>query len=193
MTKRIAAFWTDTIIRCDKEQEGRREIISYGMEIMISTMIGVALMLAISLLAHEPLAWLLFLLAFVPLRHTAGGYHANTHFECYAICSFVFFIGVVLGKIQIITSAAALYIVLFSAIIVFIYSPCVPDNKPISSKNRKKNRTLSIIFISFDVIIAITFYSSINIPLLDYFWGVLSASLSLVAAKIKVQRRRIDQ
>ena len=195
MTKKIATLWTDTIIRCDERQESKRAIISYGMELLVSTIIGVGLILTVSLLAHEPLAWLFFLFAFVPLRHTAGGYHANTHFQCYLVFTIAFLIGVILGKILVITNVAVVAIVCFSCVTVFAYSPCVPDNKPISSENRKKNRELSMVIISLNSLIAIIFFCrNINISLFNYYFGgVLSASLSLVAARIKNYLRRIDQ
>ena len=194
MTKKIATLWTDTIIRCDERQESKRAIISYGMELLVSTIIGVGLILAVSLLAHEPLAWLFFLLAFAPLRHTAGGYHANSHFQCYLVFTIAFLIGVILGKILVITNFAVVAIVCFSCVTVIAYSPCVPDNKPISSENRKKNRKLSIVIISLDCLIAVVFFcGSINISLFNYyFWGVLSASASLLAARINILSRRTN-
>lgn len=77
MTKRIATLWTDAIIHCDEKQESKRAVILYGMELLISTFIGIGLIAVVSLIAQEPLAWVFFLLAFAPLRHTAGGYCEN--------------------------------------------------------------------------------------------------------------------
>lgn len=152
MTKRIAKLWTDAIIRCDEKQASKRAVILYGMELLISTFIGIGLIAVISLIAHEPLAWVFFLLAFVPLRHTAGGYHANTHFQCYMVFSGVFSLVIVVEKALLITKNIFVVMTLISAFIVYTLSPCVPSNKPISEEGRKRNRKFSCFLIWINLI-----------------------------------------
>ena len=187
MTKRIATLCTDAIIRCDERQASKKAVILYGMELIVSTLIGVGLIVVISFLVHEPLAWVFFLLAFVPLRHTAGGYHANTHFQCYMVVTAVFSFAVVIEKTLLITIFMLWIAAFVSSIIVFIFSPCVPSNKPISKKGRKRNRKLSCVLIWIDLLSATTILlSNLDSHILHYYyWGILSASLSLVVAKIK--------
>lgn len=187
MTKRIATQWTDAIIRCDEKQASRRAVILYGMELLISTFIGIGLIAVISLLAHETLAWVFFLLAFAPLRHTAGGFHANTHFQCYMVFSGVFTLVIVLEKTLLITTNIIWVITIISTFIVCALAPCVPNNKPINEEGRKRNRKFSCILIWIDFLSSTTILLTRidRIILHYYYWGVLSAAVSLVVAKIK--------
>ncbi len=187
MTKRIATQWTDAIIRCDEKLASKRAVILYGMELLISTFIGIGLIAVISLIAHEPLALVFFLLAFAPLRHTAGGYHANTHFQCYMVFSGIFTLVIVLEKTLLITNTICWVMTIISTFIVFALAPCVPNNKPINEEGRQRNRKFSCILICIDFLSATTILlTQIDRTNLHYYyWGVLSAAVSLVAAKIK--------
>lgn len=186
MTKRLAETWTDAVIRCNEEQAGKRAVILYGMELLISTFIGIGLIAVISFIAHEPLAWIFFLLAFIPLRHMAGGYHANTHFQCYLIFSGIFALLIVIEKVFMVSNWLLVLTTLISFIIVYYLSPVVPKNNPLSERRRMRNGRLSLILVCVDVLAALTFFivKFDHVLLHYYFWGVLSASTSLAAAKI---------
>ena len=192
MTKRIAMIWTEAVCRCDGKHDYKRSVILYGMEILVSTIIGVGLILTISLLTCEPLAWTFFLLAFVPLRHTAGGYHASTHFQCYAVFCSIFSAGVALEKTQVTTNVAIVVMLCVSCVIICSFSPCVPENKPLSKKRIRQNRNISIVLVIVDAfIVVILLRTDMDKGWVHYYcWGVLSAAISLVAAKIKIIIRR---
>lgn len=54
----------------------------YGVQLLISTWINVQIIAVVSFLLHIPFAWIGFLLGFVPLRITAGGFHAKSPLMC---------------------------------------------------------------------------------------------------------------
>ena len=57
-------------------------VYQYGLEMIISTILGVVLILLCGVLTGSFLHSIIFYLLFVTLRMFTGGYHADTHFMC---------------------------------------------------------------------------------------------------------------
>lgn len=187
MTKRLAEICTDYLICRDAAEESKRAVLVYGLEVLIATVIGVTLIAVISLVFGQPLAWLFFLLAFVPLRRTAGGYHADTHFSCYLVFAAAFSVCLAIEKLATVSPVLFCVFVAMSFVLILILSPCVPDNKPLSKQRWHRNRQISVFLGATDLFLAILFLLlSIDSSILHYYYyGVLTAAVSLVAAKIK--------
>ena len=69
----------------DGSERRKEAVYTYGIEIILSTMIGISSILIVSGLLHEFKLGVIFLLVFAPLRVFTGGYHAVTYFRCFLI------------------------------------------------------------------------------------------------------------
>ena len=187
MTKRLAVWATTRLADQGVVQQKDRAVVLYGMEVTIATVIGVVLIILVSILGNLPWAWLFFLLSFVPLRRTAGGYHANTHWQCYLVFTLAFALCVLIERIDIVTNLMFLGGVLAATAIVVWLSPIIPPNKPLKADRKRRNRCISIWLMVCNCLIALV--SAIGGFELEYmcfyYYGVLTAALSLVAAEIK--------
>lgn len=74
----------------DGSERRKEAVYTYGIEIILSTMIGISSILIVSGLLHEFKLGVIFLLVFAPLRVFTGGYHAVTYFRCFLISNGVF-------------------------------------------------------------------------------------------------------
>lgn len=189
MTRWFAEVCTDYMIQADALPKSKRAVLLYGMEVLIATVIGVVSIAIISFLFGEPWAWLFFLLAFVPLRRTAGGYHADTHLVCYIVFAASFAICLGIEKSGIVSEMAFVVMMAISLGLVLLYSPCVPNNKQLDKRKQKHNRLFSVIIgVSAFVIALLLHLNQLDLFVVHYFYyGVLSASISLLAAKIKTR------
>ena len=125
------------------------EIYQYGLEIIVSTILGTLIVFLIGVLLHMFLLSLLYYGIFVLLRQMTGGYHADTYFKCnltFGLLSFA-----VLGLTRIL-SEGGLYswnihilLLLFSIPIIAKYAPVENPNKPLDDHQKKRNRNLSIV------------------------------------------------
>jgi len=169
--------------------EDEAEVIVYGMELLISTILEALAILAIGIIAGKTLETLAFFAAFMPLRLNAGGYHAKTHLKCF--CG-VLMIYAAFLLIQFLVplwmvSNLLLIITFVSAIPIFLLAPLPDKNKPIGPIQRKKFRKTSLIiyFIQAAIIILLSFTGIIPYIALGFAVGQLSASGSIVAAAIR--------
>ena len=125
-------------------------VYTYGFEIMISTFFTTMAIVGVSLVMHEPIAWIIFLIAFIPERVVAGGYHEKTAFRCHILAAFLFFMLLVvfkLWKFSVLFSFITSFILL---IVVLWISPVEAPNKPLTSQKQRLNRKKNIRFALFD-------------------------------------------
>lgn len=65
--------------------EEKETVYIYGVEIILSTMLGINSILFLSWLLNEFQSGVIFLTLFAPLRVFTGGYHAKTYSGCFII------------------------------------------------------------------------------------------------------------
>lgn len=194
LSVKISAFWVNGNVI----QQDDAEIYEYGMQLVLSTIANVLLIMLISVIVRLPLVWLPFLIAFIPLRTTAGGYHARTHFFCILSFCTTFFIFIMLIKTftffstEIYLSICAVG----SLALIFGMSPVQASNKPLTKDEAVRNRTKSLVIATFFMIPMIL---AIAIPALKgeyiaaFYSGELSAALSLVVAKMRNRIYKIKE
>ena len=161
-----------------------------GMELVLSGLVNVLSVLLISILIFHPADGLLFLVAFIPLRTTAGGYHANSHLSCNIVFLSTFVALECLGHLLLKYGSVILYlaIAVISLVTLLILSPSEAKNKPLTPEQRRRNRRRSLILGGLNLAIGIFLIWGLQAPApwcTSYYLGVIAASISMWAAQIK--------
>lgn len=160
-------------------------IYAYGMELLISSICGIVSLILISVALGHPFVWLPYLLGFVPLRVTGGGYHAKSHFKCIALFSSLFLLVTCLYQTFAISRQCLLISVVVATTVVLFFSPVEAYNKPLNNIRRKHVRASSLLFAAGTILIV---FSSIQSDffrhwfLMFFFIGYCSAAASMLAA-----------
>lgn len=153
------------------------DIYTYGIEIILSSIVGALLVLTVGLLFF-PQYPLVFLFIVIPLRCYCGGYHAETYFRCnmFMISSFI---GTSLLSKYLPVNAFFLCagLILFN-VIMSLLAPVDNKNKRLSTEKKKNCKIISSILcmtISFVGIVllylnskytSILFYSLLTVIIL---------------------------
>jgi len=170
---------------------------SYGFELLFSTFINGLGLLIISILMNIVLGAALFVLAFIPIRLAAGGYHAKHHWSCCLAINITFLSFALLLRYMS-DSLLLPYIffaIIVSSVIIWRFSPVEAVNKPASEAKRKRLRERSILIASINMIVALICYLIPALPIIcaaHYLSGALAASLSMVAAVITIKYGSTD-
>lgn len=121
----------------------------YGVQLLISTWINVQIIAVVSFLLHIPFAWIGFLLGFVPLRITAGGFHAKSPLMCSV--SFCGAYTLSMGASQLLQGDIIIITIIINCLVtslsVYFFSPIPACNKPLDENEKKKNRKCSIVLL----------------------------------------------
>lgn len=158
----------------------QKPIYVYGFEIVISSIIGLLLILALSVASDHFIDGVFFYVVFVATRTYTGGYHANSYLKCNVVFSAVFILVLVLSELLI-----PVYSIVIHCMILVIYfaailglAPMENVNKPMSdeeiSVNRTKSIMLSIIWCSISLLLyALSLRYSLVIALSLFFIAML--------------------
>ena len=79
-----------------------------------------------------------FLLAYIPIRSYAGGYHAKTPVRCYCISVILITATLLAMKYVTLTPATCWGGILGSSVLIFILAPIEDKNKPFTPGGEKK-------------------------------------------------------
>lgn len=174
-------------------ETGKVRIYAYGLELLYSSLAGVAALLIISAICGKPFLWIPYLAGFVPLRLSGGGYHAKTHFRCIFTFSFLYFLVLFTERLYPIPVKACLITCSINLVIILLFSPVAAPNKPLKESSRRINRRNSLLLGLVNLLgaMAVVFLFTPNGQWVNmYFAGSSMAGLSMLLAVIKKQERR---
>lgn len=159
------------------------DVYCYGLEMIISTILGFVLIMICGVLTDSFVHSLLFYFLFVTLRMYTGGYHADTHLTCKATLCLSFLAAEALSRYLCNFSQYIIYwiitiICLFNIISVLIISPVECHAKPVTEKVKAKNRKKSILLY--------VLISLLEIVILRMSYIELSMFISIVMANVVV-------
>ena len=189
--EQVAHYFTDTLIKKNVAVEEDREYYNYCFELMFSTFLGIGSILLLSIWLNLFVETICYLVAFISLRRTSGGYHADTNLGCFLLS--LLFYAVFAGSVA--TFSPKFYLplavgeVLFSILVVYMLSPVEHKNRPFTSEERalffKWSRTLSLIYSIIILLLLILFpFLCIGRFTFCFSQGLLVNAISLLIPSI---------
>lgn len=172
-------FYTNEII--SKEE---KEIYVYGLHLIFSSVIGIAIILALGVLLNNLVNTVLFLSAFISVRMYSGGYHANSYIKCNMTLITIYLITMAAVNFiprEIIGTSSAVLIAL-TIYIISKYAPVDNENKKLTKKQKVKNKRITLFLLSVFYILSLVLYS-FNIK----FFYTIIITLFLIASLILIR------
>lgn len=120
----------DWMIRNDVVKREDSDVYIFGIHQGIMSMLNIITTIVIAAAMHMLLEGIVFILAYMPLRSFAGGYHARTEKRCYLLSGVLSF--TVFAVCKIVSINWMLWMVLMlSFFIIWFISPVEDSNKPL--------------------------------------------------------------
>ncbi len=136
----------DLFIRGNIVSEEQREIYQYGVELVISSLIGLFLILVIGLLSGNFIESVIFYTVFCSTRMFCGGFHAHSHLLCKATFVGAFILVIVIDLVlNNIESFYWFIIYIYCLIIVCAFAPVENSNKTLTTNDVKRCKSISFI------------------------------------------------
>lgn len=146
---------TDILVENSVIAEEQKSLYTYGLHQLGITILNVATTLVIGLFVGMVWQGLLFLLAYIPLRRYAGGYHAKTELRCY-MASTLLVLFFLFGIYTIPAHLSVLFpLFLISGAVVYFLAPIESMNKPLDKIERMvyRRRSRYILTAHFGIVI----------------------------------------
>ncbi len=167
------------------------EIYCFGMECLVLKIISFLSCLIIAIFMNSLYEFVIIMLAFIPLRRSAGGYHAKTRLKCYLISCGMLVISLFMCRMDI--SIVALIGLLFGIDILFLlFAPIDNENKRMDKEEMIffQNRTRRILLwlnILLMVLLAVGLQEVCKVMVI----GMIMAVWFLVGGKIQSKMNNI--
>ena len=151
LSKRIAKHY------CKGESSDENELYVFGINQCLNMLLNILTALFIGILSGKVFQILLFMLAYIPLRSYAGGWHSRTPLRCY-IFSVIMLIVVSVGMKYLSLTEWVYYAVLFvAALIVIILSPVEDKNKPLDEIEHRVYKKRAVIIAAAEIAVSVVF------------------------------------
>ena len=135
----------------------KEEIYVYGLELIITTFLGLASIVLVSgVLSEWSSAWI-FTGIFVPLRLCTGGYHADTYGKCFVISNLSYLSLLIIKKL---TEGRVPMLVWFMLLAIACWyigknAPVLHRNQMINEQKQKRNRKTARVLLIVDVAVSL--------------------------------------
>ncbi len=156
MVRLLSSRLADFLIENKIVEAEDKEIYIYGYEILISSVIGVALVLILGFWFNLVIETVIFLAEFILIRQSCGGYHANSYLKCILSFLSVFVLVILALNIFLVHYSYLIWIVLSAMCmsVMMELSPIENINKPLTQETRSRNRKISIVLSAVVIISA---------------------------------------
>lgn len=132
--------------------ESNDKIIELGLQRIKNTFTSITFSVIVSWLMGDAIVGLLFELTYIPIRIYAGGYHASSKKKCEYLSYGSLLLCMILIFYVPMKKMLINLLLLYSGIIIFIFSPIESPNKKLNSMERKIFRYKSIIYLIIAVL-----------------------------------------
>lgn len=157
----IADVLVQQNIICVEDQE----IYEFGLGQLFFQLINFTVAAIIGIFMGRFWEVLLFLIAYIPLRRYAGGWHASTQVRCFWISTLLIVIALlIIGAIPL-TGLALTWLIVPGAIILFILAPVADTNKPLSRNEHKiyGRRARIILTVILAITVGLALFKRLNV------------------------------
>lgn len=144
MIDQISQYAASFLASIDGNDEDRSPIYQVGFDVLISTGITLAGILALGLILHNLQGSIVFLLCFMTVRSYSGGYHAKTRTRCFFLTCGAYLLTAIIPQTELIHRYWLCSILTTGIVITvwYLYVPVENRNKrlPVDWKitNRRK-------------------------------------------------------
>lgn len=139
---------TNLLVLSGKVKNEKADIIKYGIEILLSSLLIFISMIVLSIFIFNRYDGIVFTFFFVSIRLLCGGFHASTYYKCYVLSLSIFCFTVIEAyKFPISSMFIKILVMLLCYYYIYINTPQINANHPISEKIAKvcKVRIKSVI------------------------------------------------
>jgi len=134
---------------------------------MVSNLMFCIVSILVGLLLSCLTEMILFFVSFTVLRHFAGGYHSNSKTRCEilsSLCICLTGLLIFFSKFNVLIHTVLFFSTFLSGFVNYCLSPVEAEVKPLTSKERKKYRKISLIILCIIIIVVnITYLYKISI------------------------------
>ena len=185
MIEKISKQITNHLIQKNVIKSETAEVYRYGIELVISTFIGIVLILLCGFIFDMFWLTILYYVIFFTIRQFAGGYHANTYMGCKVVLVISTIVILAITKSLAFLKSYSLImhilLLIFAISTLIQLSPIDSENKHMDTKQEKRCKLIvSVLSILFAIISLPVYYLKVECACVIALTLVLIAIMQIV-------------
>ncbi len=183
---KLAGKIGNNLVQSGVIKEEDAEIYIYGINQILVSVLNVSSALIIGLIFGVFYEAAVFMVAYIPLRSFAGGYHAKTPLRCYVFSVMMLIIVSISMKYIYIMEWICGMILLVAALIIIVLSPVEDANKPLDIVELSVYKKRTIFILSVELIgSSVLKMMGLNGVYIVVIYSLTVLSIMLIVGKIK--------
>ena len=146
MEDRIAGYISNKLRAGGVIDPEYEEVYKYGLELVLSFLFSTAVIIAVGAAIGKLLPALVFLAVFISVRRFTGGYHADTYLKCKLTTVSVYLIVSAASSLFDVGYAAFIICAVTGLAVILLFAPIENPNKPLTTKSKRRNRIIGLVF-----------------------------------------------
>lgn len=178
--ERLSNILLNFIEKNTSEKIEDRDIVLFGLQIIISSLIDIFIICIMGFLANYGLEALIYLCVFSLIKGNAGGYHAKSMKECIILTIGTFAMTLLIAGAGIWKYSKIVYIIFTAfSILILVLTPVESIRNKIPEENaRHRRKRIVVIIFLIDVLSIVIAYSiKIYFMLMAAIWSGLMVSI----------------
>lgn len=162
--------------------ENEKEIIRFGLSMMITSVIVLMVAVVISFMMSMLIEGILLLVAIIVLRQYAGGYHSKSQRVCAIISCLIYSACLLFIKHSLMNGVIQLVLCVAAILVIFFLAPVDNANNELSISEKKHLGKKVRISLSLEVLVFVILLVSEN----TYWSEIIVVSMIIVATLVLI-------
>jgi len=155
MIEKISEILAVRIAEALNEKE-KINILCYGLQIILNTLLSIILVIIIGGLIGKPLQALFYLFSYCSIRIWAGGYHASNHMKCIFLFVIFFILSIIGAEIIVLDKMTLCFFLILENVLLFWAAPVGTPENPIPQvllKEMRQKAVMASLMVTFLIIL----------------------------------------
>lgn len=192
MVEKIVSHIIDCQTASGRIKQDENSVYQYGYTLFFERVINIAIVIMICLITNRWLEIWRFLVAIIPLRSYAGGWHANKFWQCAIISNLIVIIMLLtIDKISIDSEIVYVGFEVIVLIAILFIVPIQNSNKPLTPEEKKiyRKKTIYIWIIECCLMLIFVIYKQYKYSLIILYAHSI-VTIAVIAGKIGEKRMK---
>lgn len=165
------------------------EIISYGLEIIITKAVFIAIIIFLGIITKCLPDVIAFIISFTVIRQYGGGYHADTRIRCFILSVLTLFLDIVMIKLADLGFISMLFLIiitLLSIVYIWIVAPIDTKNKRLDADEIVHyGKRAKVVILILCLIVCILLFFKINNYARAIMFGIVTEAFLMIAGAVQ--------
>lgn len=188
MVNKFSTYFTEKMISNGTISDKDKELYIYGLFMFLSQLMFFIIACIFGFLLNCIIESIIFYIAFQFIRKYAGGYHAATETRCEILSTLSISVCIVVIRLSKTYDFQTILLIIgaVSAVCIFVFCPLDTPEKPLSKKEFKYFRKISLtILLVISISVIVSYIFKFQMVLVPCCLSLILESVLIVAGKIK--------